>query len=71
MVPVAGVSYRAEALPADEPPRPRLAKRLRQFFLDELQLTPDVSTLVGRGGEMVTRLSGGLAEWARRSSLWL
>ena len=56
----------SEALPADEPARPRLARRLRQFFLDELQLTPDVSALVGRGGEMVTRLSGGLAEWARR-----
>jgi len=54
-----------EALP-DEPPRDLLAHRLRRFFENELQLVPDVSALLGRAEEMVTRLSGGLATWARR-----
>jgi len=54
-----------EALP-DEPPRDLLAQRLRRFFENELQLVPDVSALVGRAEQLVTRLSGGLATWARR-----
>jgi hypothetical protein len=54
-----------EALP-DGPPRDALAHRLRRFFENELQLAPDVSALVGRAGQMITRLSGGLAHWARR-----
>ncbi len=53
------------ALPS-EPPREALAQQLRRFFADELQLVPDVSTLVGRAEQMITRLSGGLAAWARR-----
>lgn len=56
-----------EAFP-DEPARDPLAQRMRRFFHDELQLAPDVSTLVGRAEEMVTRISGGLATWARRLS---
>jgi len=54
-----------QALP-DEPPRDVLANKLRRFFENELQLVPDVSALVGRAERMVTRLSGGLATWARR-----
>lgn len=50
----------------DEPARDVLAHRLRRFFNDELQLVPDVSAMVGRAGQMVTRISGGLATWARR-----
>jgi hypothetical protein len=48
------------------PPRPDLARRLYEFFAGELELVPDTATLVGRAGELVTRLSGGLATWARR-----
>jgi hypothetical protein len=54
-----------EALP-EEPPREVLAHKLRRFFENELQLVPDVSALLGRAEQMVTRLSGGLATWARR-----
>jgi len=54
-----------EAAGAD-PPRDVLAHKLRRFFENELQLVPDVSALVGRAEQMVTRLSGGLATWARR-----
>lgn len=54
-----------EALPA-EPAREALALKLRRFFENELQLVPDVSALLGRAEQMVTRLAGGLATWARR-----
>lgn len=50
----------------DEPPREALAQKLRRFFENELQLVPDVSALIGRAEQLVTRLSGGLATWARR-----
>jgi len=53
------------ALPA-EAPNPALASRLVRFFADQLQLVPDVSALLGRAEQLVTRLSGGLATWARR-----
>jgi hypothetical protein len=53
------------ALP-EAPAREALAKKLRAFFADELRLVPDASALVGRAEELVTRLSGGLATWARR-----
>ena len=54
-----------EAFPP-EPARDVLAHRLRRFFNDELQLVPDVSALVGRAEQLVTRVSQGLATWARR-----
>ncbi len=54
-----------EAFP-DEPARDVVAHKLRRFFNDELQLVPDASTLVGRAEQLVTRISGGLATWARR-----
>ena len=50
----------------DEPANDSLAHRLRRFFADELQLAPDVSALAGRAEQLVTRISGGLATWARR-----
>ncbi len=53
------------AVPA-EPPRDLLAHRLRRFFENELQLVADVSALLGHAERMVTRLSEGLATWARR-----
>jgi hypothetical protein len=54
-----------EALP-DAPARPALVRRLHEFFADVLHLSPDTGALVGRAEQLVTRLSGGLATWARR-----
>ena len=55
------------ALPLDEP-RFDCASRIHGFLSDHLELTPDASALVGQAGTLVTRLSGGLATWARRLS---
>lgn len=55
----------AAAFP-DEPGNDALAHRLRRFFSDELRLALDVSALVGRAEQLVTRISGGLATWARQ-----
>ncbi|MEZ5728563.1 MAG: hypothetical protein R3E48_11465 [Burkholderiaceae bacterium] len=49
--------------PADDP---LIANRLHRFFANELELVPDASAMVGRAEAIVTRLSGGLATWARR-----
>ncbi len=54
-----------DALPADEPRLP-CAPKIHHYLADELSLTPDASALVGQAGTLVTRLSGGLATWARR-----
>src|SRR5262245_32083357 len=53
------------ALPAATS-REALARRLRAFFADELRLVPDASAMLGQAEQLVTRLSGGLAMWARR-----
>lgn len=53
------------ALP-EAPARDALARRLRGFFTDELRLVPDASAVLGQAEQLVTRLSGGLATWARR-----
>ncbi|MGS1025693.1 ATP-binding domain-containing protein [Burkholderia glumae] len=53
------------ALPADEPPFASAAK-IHHFLADELSLAPDTSALVGQADTLVTRLSAGLATWARR-----
>ncbi len=42
---------------------------LHRFFADLLELVPDVQALAGRAEALTTRLSGGLAEWARRISM--
>ncbi|MCF7694586.1 ATP-binding domain-containing protein [Mycetohabitans sp. B2] len=55
------------ALPPDEAPFD-CATKLHHFLSDHLALTPDASALVGQADTLVTRLSGGLAEWARRLS---
>lgn len=55
----------AAALP-EVPARETLARRLRGFFSDELRLVTDASAVLGRAEQLVTRLSGGLATWARR-----
>jgi len=50
----------------NESARDILARKLRRFFENELQLVPDVSALIGHAERMVTRLAEGLATWARR-----
>lgn len=52
-------------LPAAAPLSPKAAA-VHRFLTDELQLVADPSALVGRAGTMVTRLSVGLATWARK-----
>jgi hypothetical protein len=54
-----------EILPPDEP-KFEASARIHHFLSDELALTPDTNALVGQAGMLVTRLSGGLATWARR-----
>jgi AAA domain len=51
-------------LPAGEPPLP-CRDRLHTFLADELSLTPDVRAMIGEVTGFVTRVSGGLATWAR------
>lgn len=41
-------------------------RTLHHFLRDVIQLEPDVSALVGRVRSLVTRVSGGLAHWARQ-----
>ena len=42
------------------------ARQVHQFLRDIVQLEPDVSALLGRARDLVTRISGGLAHWARQ-----
>lgn len=39
---------------------------VERFLRNILELIPDASAMIGSAGEMVTRLSGGLATWARQ-----
>lgn len=57
-----------EALPAtaERPGDPALLSR---FFQNLLELVPDVSALAGQARHLYTRLSGGLAHWARQLEL--
>lgn len=41
-------------------------KKVSHFLGDMLSLTPDPSAMIGRADQLVTRLSGGLASWARQ-----
>ena len=41
-------------------------QQVDRFFRDVIELETDVSALVGRAQSMVTRVSGGLAHWARQ-----
>jgi hypothetical protein len=40
--------------------------KVHRFLCDILQLVPEVHAIVGEAGALSTRLSGGLAHWARR-----
>lgn len=42
------------------------AETVHRFLRDVIRLEPDVSALLGRARDMVTRVSGGLAHWARQ-----
>lgn len=42
------------------------AREVHRFLRDVIQLETDVSALVGRAQDLVTRVSGGLAHWARQ-----
>lgn len=44
---------------------PQLA-RLHRFLGDQLELVPEVNAIVGQATTLYTRLSGGLAQWARQ-----
>jgi hypothetical protein len=46
----------------------RLRAALHRFLTDQLQLVPDANAVVGEAELLTTRLSGGLAEWARKLS---
>lgn len=52
-------------LPANEPVNPHKAG-VHRFLADQLQLVPEVHAVVGQAKTLYTRLSGGLAEWARQ-----
>jgi hypothetical protein len=52
-------------LPASGEPLPA-KPRIHRFLADILELVPEVHGLVGEAGALSTRLSGGLAHWARR-----
>ncbi|MGB7181205.1 MAG: ATP-binding domain-containing protein [Burkholderiaceae bacterium] len=57
---------RITELLSEQVQQPELVRRLHHFFANELELVPDASALVGRANALVTRLSEGLATWARR-----
>jgi len=42
------------------------AREVQRFLRDIIQLETDVSALIGRARTLVTRVSGGLAQWARQ-----
>ena len=51
-------------LPDDSPVSP-VADEVHRFLRNELRLVADVATIAGHAQTLYTRLSGGLAEWAR------
>lgn len=50
----------------DGPPDRLVLDRIDRFLADALELVPEVNAVVGQAHALYTRLSGGLAEWARR-----
>ena len=52
-------------LPSDDPPHPDI-DRLHRFLGDELKLVPNVQAIAGQARTLYTRISGGLATWARQ-----
>jgi len=52
-------------LPLDSPPD-QITSKIDSFLSDTLSLIPDANAFVGQAQILYTRLSGGLAEWARK-----
>lgn len=55
-----------QILPAEDAGAPQQRERVLRFLNNVLQLVPDPSAMIGQAGALVTRLSGGLATWARQ-----
>ena len=55
-----------EILPVPDPKPGDQFDKVTRFLSNMLSLRPDPSSMIGNAAEMVTRLSGGLATWARR-----
>jgi hypothetical protein len=56
----------APARSAAAPPQGTTSQQVDRFFRDVIELETDVNALVGRAQALVTRISGGLAHWARQ-----
>ena len=41
-------------------------EQLHQFMSDFLEIVPEVNAIIGQSDQMYTKVSGGLAEWAKR-----
>ena len=50
-------------------PDPAKVARIERYLADVLELVPEVTAMVGQAEALYTRLSGGLADWARRFEL--
>lgn len=55
-----------EILPVTDSKPGEQFDKVTRFLGNTLSLRPDPSAMIGSAGEMVTKLSGGLATWARR-----
>jgi hypothetical protein len=55
-----------ETLPVDDAKPGEQYEKVTRFLGNMLSLRPDPSSMIGNAAEMVARLSGGLATWARR-----
>ena len=55
-----------QILPPGEATNPDTPRQVHRFLRDIVQLETDVSALIGRARGLVTRISGGLAHWARQ-----
>lgn len=57
-----------QILPPGDPAaaNPDRVRQVHRFLRDIVQLETDVSALIGRAQSLVTRISGGLAHWARQ-----
>ena len=55
-----------DILPVDDPRPNEQFDKVTRFLGNTLSLRPDPSAMIGNAADMVTRLSNGLATWARR-----
>ena len=55
-----------DILPVSDPKPSEQFDKVTRFLGNTLSLRPDPSAMIGNADDMVTRLSGGLATWARR-----